>query len=461
MHLRAEYRIDAGKFHKGKHWRLDKETLHCQFFRQAKLLKLLTCHNQCGDPGDGDSRRFGNKGHGPRGPRIHLQNVYTMVLYRELYVHQSTHRQCLGQFARVVTHGLQVLRIDANGWQDAGRIAGVNACFLDVLLNTGNHASRFVGKGVDIKLRRLLEKLIDQHWTVRSKSNRIAHIFFETFLVVDNRHGSSAQYITGTHQNGITNPTGNCSCLLHRGSHAVFGLRDTEIFQQCSKSFAILGQIDRIRRGSDNFHTRILQAHRQIQGCLPAKLHNHSFRLFYVYDVHHIFERQRLEIETIRCVVVGRDGLRIAIDHDRLESGFVQRKRRVAATVVKFNSLANPIRTRPKNHDFAAVGGVYFVFSFVGRIKIWREGFKFSTAGIYALVNGNQAQLFTIRAHFVFRAVGQIGEASIRERDLLESSKKIEWNFFKLEALNGALNFHDLLQLIQKPWINTREPVDL
>ena len=37
-------------------------------------------------------------------------------------------------------------------------------------------------------------------------------------------------------------------------------------------------------------------------------------------DLEHVLGRERLEIEPVGGVVVGRDGLRIAVDHDGLEA---------------------------------------------------------------------------------------------------------------------------------------------
>ena len=108
-----------------------------------------------------------------------------------------------------------------------------------------------------------------------------------------------------------------------------------------------------------------MQAHRQVQWSLPAKLDDHSFGLLDVYDVHHIFERQRFEIETVRRVVVSRDRFRIAVDHDRFKAGIAQRKRRVTTAIVKLNALANAVWAGAQDHDLASIGGRRLAFGFV------------------------------------------------------------------------------------------------
>ena len=62
-------------------------------------------------------------------------------------------------------------------------------------------------------------------------------------------------------------------------------------------------------------------------------------------DGEHIFERERLEVEAVAGVVVGRDRLGIAVDHDGFVTILTQRVTGVAAAVIEFNSLPDPIRT--------------------------------------------------------------------------------------------------------------------
>ena len=49
-----------------------------------------------------------------------------------------------------------------------------------------------------------------------------------------------------------------------------------------------------------------------------------------VHDLEHVLERQRLEVEPVGGVVVGRDGLRVAVDHHRLVAGLATARARRA-----------------------------------------------------------------------------------------------------------------------------------
>ena len=72
-------------------------------------------------------------------------------------------------------------------------------------------------------------------------------------------------------------------------------------------------------------------------------------------DREHIFVRQRLEVETVAGVVVGRDRFRIAIHHDRLVAVFAKSKGGVAAAVVELDSLPDTIRAAARNNDLVAM----------------------------------------------------------------------------------------------------------
>ena len=58
----------------------------------------------------------------------------------------------------------------------------------------------------------------------------------------------------------------------------------------------------------------------QIERGLSAELHDDAVGLFGVVDVEDVFEGERLEVEAVAGVVVGGDGLGIAVDHDGLDA---------------------------------------------------------------------------------------------------------------------------------------------
>ena len=82
--------------------------------------------------------------------------------------------------------------------------------------------------------------------------------------------------------------------------------------------------------------------------------------------------RERLEVEAVGCVVVRRDGLRIAVDHHGLVAERAEPLRSVHAAVVELDALPDPVRPRAEDDDTRlraerrrlvnlAVGGVVVV----------------------------------------------------------------------------------------------------
>ena len=73
--------------------------------------------------------------------------------------------------------------------------------------------------------------------------------------------------------------------------------------------------------------------------------------LLAIADGEHLLRRERLEVEPVGGVVVGGDGLRVAVDHDRLVPERAERLRGVDAAVVELDPLADPVRPRAEDDD--------------------------------------------------------------------------------------------------------------
>ena len=92
------------------------------------------------------------------------------------------------------------------------------------------------------------------------------------------------------------------------------GWSQAEPGQQPLEPPPVLGQIDRIGRGAEDRDLGPLQRRREFQRGLPAELHDDAEKraaaLLDPDDLDHVLGRQRLEIEPVGGVVIGRDGLR-------------------------------------------------------------------------------------------------------------------------------------------------------
>ena len=274
---------------------------------------------------------------------------------------------------------------------------------LDMLHDSGDHHVFAVRQRVHVHFRRILQKLVNQNRPLRIRKSadqrRLRHILFHRLQIVSDHHRASAQHITRPHQHRQTNFIRQRHRFLRHESAAVARRRNFQFVQQRAKSPAIFRQVNRLRRRPNNLRAIFLQLQRQIQGRLPAKLYDNALRLFAVQNRQHVFQCQRLEIQTIRSVVVRGNCFRIAIHHDRFVSVFFQRKRSVAAAIIKLNPLPDAVRPAAQNHHLRTIHRRRFILFFVRRIQIRCKGFELRRAGIHPLEHRLHAQFFASRAH--------------------------------------------------------------
>ena len=147
-----------------------------------------------------------------------------------------------------------------------------------------------------------------------------------------------------------------------------FGCLICQLVKQFGKSFSILGQIDAVGRGSDNFYSRPLQREGELQGRLAAELNNHPVGIFPLDDVQDLLHGQRLEIKLVRSIVIRADGFRIAVDHDGFITFFFEGEGGVHAAVIELNSLTDAIGAAAQDHDLLSLRRLGLIFPFVGRI---------------------------------------------------------------------------------------------
>jgi hypothetical protein len=90
---------------------------------------------------------------------------------------------------------------------------------------------------------------------------------------------------------------------------------------------------------------------REVQRSLAAELHDHAVRLLLLADVQHVLERQRLEVELVGGVVVGRDRLGVGVDDDGVVALLAQREGGMNAAVVELDPLADAVGAAAEDDD--------------------------------------------------------------------------------------------------------------
>ncbi len=139
-------------------------------------------------------------------------------------------------------------------------------------------------------------------------------------------------------------------------------------------------------------------------------------------DFQHVFRRQRLEIETVGRVIIGRDRFRVAVDHDGFIVGIAKREGRMAAAIIELDALADTVRAAAENDDLLAIRNFGFRARLaderrlIGRVHIGGRRSEFGGAGIDALIDRMHVEIGAQLGH-VFGVLGRqackagIGEA--------------------------------------------------
>ena len=205
--------------------------------------------------------------------------------------------------------------------QHARRVAGVDAGVLDVLHDAADHDARAVGDRVDVALERVLEEAVDEHGPLFRHARRRREVLLERRRIVHDLHRASAEHVRRPHEHRdsrsrsaassasstlVAVPFGGCSSP---SSRAIFSKR-----RRSSAMSIASGDVPRIGTPAAS-RSRV-----SLSGVCPPSCTITPSGCSRCDDLEHVLERERLEVQLVRGVEVGRDGLRIRVDHDRLES---------------------------------------------------------------------------------------------------------------------------------------------
>ena len=230
----------------------------------------------------------------------------------------------------------------------------------------------------------------------------MGNVAVQTGRIVHDLHRAAAEDIGRADHDGISYIERNRFGFARRMRRSVVGLTQTETGQKPLKSLSVLRQINRIGRGTEDRNLGALEPRRQFQRRLTPELDDNAEKcaaaLFDARDLDHILRRQRLEIEPVGGVVIGRHGLRIAVDHDRFDAGVAQAVGRVHAAVIELDSLADPVRSAAENDHLAPVAGIGLALRrretvpLVAGIHVRGLRWELGGAGVDALVDRLQLQ---------------------------------------------------------------------
>ena len=291
--------------------------------------------------------RLGDERHRATGAWVGLQDVEHVGAERELDVQQAQHphppRDRPGRHADPVDLG----RAQRDRGQGTRGVTRMDAGLLDVLHDATEEQVRAVEDRVDVDLHCVVDEPVDQHRMLGADLGRPLDVVLQAGVVVDDLHAPPAKDVRRPHEHWVADLRGDRLRLRPGRGHRVLRRRKAGLGEHAAERTPLLGQVNGLRRGADDRDAGVGQSLGQAERRLAAQLADHagnrSRRSLRVDDLEDVFERQGFEVEPVAGVVVGRDGLGVAVDHDRLVARLAQGLRGVDARVVELDPLADPV----------------------------------------------------------------------------------------------------------------------
>ena len=235
----------------------------------------------------------------------------------------------------------------------------MNARLFDMLHDARDMDILAVAEGVDIQFHRARQVAVEQHRAVAGHDHRIGDVALEAGLIADDLHRAATQNVGGADHQRKADFLGDFHRFGVGMGDAVVWLFQAKVQHKLLETLAVFGQIDHVGRGAKDRDAGLLQAIGKLQGGLAAELNDDAVQravlLLDAQDFHHVFKGQRLKVQAIRGVIVGRNRLGVAVDHDGLIARVGQRIASVAAAVVELDALADAVRATAEDDDLFTV----------------------------------------------------------------------------------------------------------
>ena len=344
---------------------------------------------------------------------------------------------------------------------------------LDMLQNAANVDLFAIAQGVDIGLDRTLQEAVQIHRVVGANARGLGHVIAQVLDIVGDHHAAAAQHVARTYQQRVANVCGNGLGLLKRGGLTRRRVHDAQLVEQGGKALAVLGKVDGIGLGAHDVYAAFLEHARQLKRSLAAERHHDAVGSLNIDDIHDVLVGERLKVKAVGRVVVSRDGLGVAVDHDGLKAAGRQRVARVHAAVIELDTLANAVGAGAQDHRLGLVRRRGLVGSrallgiraravdvLVRLVVVLRGARELRSAGIDRLHAGNHAQALAVGAHKALVRAGQRGDLGIARAVLLEQAHRVGVDILHTQAADALLDLHHIVDTVEVPRIDTADGMD-
>src|SRR5690554_1165433 len=330
-----------------------------------------------------------------------------------------------------------------------------------MLHDAANHHLFTVRDGIDVDLDCRVEEVVEQHWRIVGDLDRMGHVVLQLGGVVDNLHGAAAKDVARAHHQRVTDRLGLGEGLFKAACCRVGWLLEPQLDDHLLEALAVFGAVNGVRRGTDDRHAGSLQLTRKLERGLATELHDHPDRLLLVSDLQYVLKGYRLEIEAVRGVVVGRHGLRVAVDHDGFIAILTHGNSSMHAAVIKLDALADAVGPAPQHHDLAPLGHLRLALLLVGGVEIGGIRGELGGTGINPLVDRTNAGFLPRAPELLLGNPQQFGQPRIREALALEPEQLLRGKLGERALCYRLLKLDQFFELHQEPGVDLGQAKDL
>ena len=240
-------------------------------------------------------------------------------------------------------------------------VTAVDAGRLDMLHHTHDMEVFSVENGVHFRLLAAVQEMVDQDLVAGNMLEQAHDCRFHFVVIDDDSHTLPTQYIAGADEHRISYPVSHLYGLVDIEGRAIIGIGDAELFQHIAEPAPVFCDIHAVKRGTDDPDPLLMQPFCQLQGRLTTQLYDDAFRLFMLDDFPQVLPVNGLEIELVGNIEVGRNGLRVAVDHDGLVPAFFNGHQPVDTAVIKLDTLPDAVGARSEHDDLLFVAAFAFI----------------------------------------------------------------------------------------------------
>ena len=318
------------------------------------------------DLGDRESGGLGRQRGGSRDARVHLDHHHPpgLGIDCELDVGTACFDTDFAQHRNACrTHALIVLVGQGQRRGDGDRVAGMHPHRVDILDRADDDGVvGAVAHHLHLKLLPADQAFVDQHFGRRRRFQAGTDEMLIFLAVVGNPAARPAEREAGADDGRQADMLERRPRLVHRMDDRGSWALQPDPVHRVAEFLPVLGLLDRLRIGADQFDPKPLQSavlgqrQRGVERGLPAHRRQHRVRPLLLDDACNKSRRDRLDIGRIRHLRVGHDRRRVGIDDDHAIALGLQRLDGLRPRIIELRRLPDDDRAGADDEDGGNVG---------------------------------------------------------------------------------------------------------